>query len=121
MLLCRSGSTFFFPVTVLLVPGDFPHAVLISFSISARYLQNRQIGFREKAGGLFRRGQLPPVLNLDECCYYYRFHLFSIKNEKDSAKHFLIMSLPVLKHLRGFLILYLAVFLFVYVQYGTMS
>lgn len=116
MLLCRSGSTFFFCVTVLLIPGDSAHAVLISFFISARYLWNRRIDFREKAGGLFRRGQLPPVLNLDECCYYCGFHLFSIKNEKDSAKHFLIMSLPVLKQLRGFLIPYLAVFLFVYVQ-----
>lgn len=34
--------------------------------------------------------------------------------KKTWAKHFLIMSLPVLKQLRGFLILYLAVFLFVY-------
>lgn len=87
MLLCRSGSTFFFPVTVLLIPGDFPHVVLIYFFISARYLWNRQIDFTEKAGGSFRRGQLPLVLNLDECCYYYGFHLFSIKNEKDLAKH----------------------------------
>jgi len=88
MLLCRSGSTCFFPVTVLLIPGDFPHVVLISFFISAKYLWNRQLDFIEKAGGLFGRGRLPLVLNLDECCYNYRFHLFSIKNEKDVAKHF---------------------------------
>lgn len=86
MLLCRSGSTFFFPVTVLLILGDFLHVALIFFFMSARYLWNRQIDFIEKAGGLFRRGQLPLVLNLDECCYYYRFHLLSIKYEKDLGK-----------------------------------
>lgn len=104
MLLCRSGSTSFFPVRGFQIPRDFLHVVLISVFISARYLWNRQIDFTEKAGGLFRRGQHPLVLNLDECCYYCRFHF--IKNEKDLAKHFfLIVSLPVLKWLRGFLIL----------------
>lgn len=87
MLLCRSGSTFFFPVAVLLIPRDFPHVVLTSLFMSARYLWYRWIDFIEKGGGSFRRGQLPLVLNLDEGCYCYRFHLFSIKNEKDLTKH----------------------------------
>lgn len=74
-------------MAVLLIPRDFPHVVLTSLFISARYLWYRWIDFIEKGGGSFRRGQLPLVLNLDEGCYYYRFHLFSIKNEKGLTKH----------------------------------
>lgn len=87
MLLCRSGSTFFFPVALLLIPKDLPHVVLTSLFVSARYLWDRWSDFIEKGGGSFRRGWRPLVLNLDEDCYYYRFHLFSIKNEKDLTKH----------------------------------
>lgn len=87
MLLCRSGSTFFFPVAVLLIPRDFPHVVLTSLFVCARYLWHRWIHFIERGGGSFQRGWHPLVLNLDEDCYYYRFHLFSIKNEKHLTKH----------------------------------
>lgn len=111
MLLCRSGSTFFFPVTVLLIPGGILHVVLISFFISARCLWNGQIDFIEKAGGLFRRGQLPLVLNLDECCYYY---IYSLLKMKDLAKHFFDHVSSCTKAAKRLLILYWVVFLFVY-------
>lgn len=42
MLLCRSGSTFFFPVPVLLIPRDFLHVVLTLF-VSARCVWDRWI------------------------------------------------------------------------------
>lgn len=77
---------FLFLVAVLLIPRDFPHVVLTLF-VCARYLWDRWIDFIEKGGGSFWRDWHPLVLNLDEDCYYYRFHLFSIKNEKDLTKH----------------------------------
>lgn len=72
---------------MLLIPRDFPHVVLTSLFISARYLWDRRIDFIEKGGGSLRRGRRPLVLNLDEGCYYYRFHLLPIKNEKDLTRH----------------------------------
>lgn len=74
-------------LSCLLIPRDFPHVVLTSLFVCARYLWHRWIHFIEKGGGSFQRGWHPLVFNLDEDCYYYRFHLFSIKNEEHLTKH----------------------------------
>lgn len=110
----------FFPVTVCLICRDFLHEVLISFFVSARCLWNRKVDFVEGERLISKRSaslhfkSFSVAITIDST-----YSLLKMKETWQSTS--MIMSLPELRQLRGFLLPYLAVFLFVYVNMVQLS